>query len=319
MTNDDLVIKAYFLLDTPSASNPSLKIKDETDYITQGIPLADVKGILTVRYGATVIYSNLLYASPDVNPSVSLFSPELDVLPLDSNGKVINATYEFIYSIQVASVTIYTKTFSYSYCDSGMKGAICATSSCFTSQLTAKDESVYVQEGIESSTRSLKIQYPRNSLGTPVSAPVTTTNESVTIGPNIWTGNYTISLSTTIVYIKNGLSIQETITAYIDHAVRCYTNMCSILACVSSLNAKYFDAQQKGSARVSELQMQCFTVSLLLGEYNLALLCKDENKLTRISTALADFLELNTGCNCGCDDCGDGQNSGEPAIINPIL
>ena len=319
MTNDDLVIKAYFLLDTPSVSNPSLQIKDETDYVGQGLPLAQIKGVLTVRYGSIVIYSNAVYASPDVNPSVSLFSAQLDVLPLDSNGKVINATYEFVYSIQVNLATIYTKTFSYAYCDSGMKGAVCATSSCFTSQLTAKDQSVYVQEGIQSSVRSLKVQYPRTSSGTPVAAPVTTTNESLTIGPDIWTGNYTISLSTIIVYLKNGLSIQETIIAYIDHPVKCYTNMCSILACVSSLNAKYFESQQNGSSRSAELQIQCFTVSLLLGQYNLALLCKDVDKLTKISTELANYLELKTGCSCGCDDCGDGQNSGEPTIINPIL
>ncbi len=409
MNNSDVLIETSFLLAHLTSGNPdpSFQLEDKTNYGAYGIANSQVVGIMEGRYGSNIFYQNLNYASPDVTRNTSPFSL-IKSLPVDANGKVINASYQFNYSIKVtdevlqsntitapvvtpfsviqlaggfdqtdvdyintilanasntnvrmrfydgsngllgeksltilsatdlgvvtidltdiaayASIThmkiiadsFYTQEFTYSFCNKNTEGKICVTSNCLTSQLTVTDETVY-PEGITVSSRDGLIQYPRTSLGVPVQPNVSFTDASKTIGPNIYTGNYTATIVTSFSYLQGDLIVSDQVALYKEHNVVCETNICEVSACISSLRSKYMTAVMQGSAHAAELFQQNFNISLMVNDYFIALQCKDGEKVSAIITELSTYLEKSAGCSCGCG-CGEGQ--GAPTVINPLF
>jgi hypothetical protein len=405
MDNNALQIESTFLLAYLTGGNPdpSFRIKDFTNYVAQGITNAQVSGIITGKNGASIFYQNTNYASPDINRGVSdLSTPQS--LPLDSNNKVLQASYEFIYSVkitneilfasqagapgsanfttvsitsigastialingilanpqntnvrlrfkngsgtilgdrtvtslsattnnlnfssvnlpsfadidevEVISDTFYSKSFTYSYCDKKVSPELCVSSSCLLSQITAVNQTEY--PSFFTVARELKIQYPRKSDGTPVSAPITTNTASLTLGPNIYTGNYTVSSIDTIAYTQDdGLVINDIIKAYVEHNVTCKYSLCALSACISSVYERYKSALLTGSANTANLFAQNMRILLLCNLYNIAVSCKDEVRAVKWVTELSNYLDNDCGCDCGC---GSEQDQSEPTIIYP--
>lgn len=97
MIGTSLTIKTTF--NTANAV-PNIKVQDITDYVTEGIALADVKGILTLKDPTgNTFHTAPAFTSPDIDPTISrVFSI---ALPLDVNDAVIVGSYTVTYEIQV--------------------------------------------------------------------------------------------------------------------------------------------------------------------------------------------------------------------------
>ncbi len=403
MDSSIISIKATFELD--NSAGPSVRIEDITDYASVGINPLDIKGNIRASYGSTVFHNGISWSTPDIDPNTSYSKTFL--LPVDTNGKVINASYVFLYtvqvtgdvvysigtnftppggatfsSIQLASVTtpvvnainalltnpdysavkvrfldsggatlgnttnmlgcsvgglitfasitlasfasidtiVFTATslnensFSYSFCNKPIEPNLCVTSSCYLAQVYVKDESVYPAY-LTSSARTMIIQFPRKADGTPVDTAITTSAATYTVGPIIWSGNYTISLSTAYTYTQDdGLFVEDTLIAFSEHNVRCDNGLCELSGCISMLRWKYVEALKAGSKDAFELREQNFQVGLLCNEYIIASTCKNFDKAQASLKELSALLEQ-SGCNCGCNT----QDQGEPTIINPSI
>jgi len=403
MNTDIINIESTFELN--NISGPSVKIKDLTPYVANNIALAQVKGNIKGSYGATVFHETVSWSTPDIVRASA--DSKTFLLPVDSNGKVINATYDFKYTVQVTEDIVYSigtnfnavsgtpftsiqlttvtspvvdainalltnpnyssvqvrfldaggatlgtttnmlgcsvgglitfasmslaafadiasiifiatslneKTFSYTFCNKPITPNLCVTSNCFLSQLYAKDESVYPAY-LDSTTRTMVIQFPRLANGTPVETAITTANASYTVGPNIWSGNYTVSLSVIYQYTESdGLIVIDTLVAYSEQNVRCDNGLCSMAGCIATLSMKYTEAIKSGSKDAYELQQQNFQVVILCNRYMIESTCKNLEKAQAVLDELSLFLEQ-AGCNCGCNT----QDQGEPAIIYPSI
>lgn len=234
-----------------------------------------------------------------------------------SFASTATASFADIDGIQIIADAEYSNTFSYSFCNPTTVAKLDVVSDCLASQLTATDSTVYPGNLSELLDRELKIQYPRYADGTDTEAPVTTSDAAKTIGPNIWSGNYTVSLITQLNYTQSDdLNVQYTVTGYVEHNVDCSSSICGLAGCISTLRWKYQAAKREGSAYMAELREQNFEVSLMVNDYNIAMMCKNRTKMTAVISELTTYLRENTGCDCGCTT---DQTTGEPTLIYATL
>lgn len=142
----------------------------------------------------------------------------------------------------------------YTYCASAVTGSIDLSSSCVFSQLTSEDTSTYdmVISGTTYTptvSRAWSIQTPSTYSTTPVTGVsnpfIIGYGTSVKSGANLWTGNYNVTLTSTLTYVLDvwggvnwqilydEVSINDTIT------VVCDTCFCNLFQCIKNLFDKY--------------------------------------------------------------------------------
>ena len=78
-----------------------LTLKDTTPYVANGIALAQVKGLFTLQSPAGIFHQNVNYTTPDIDRG--FFDSYTNVLPLDSQNRVLTGGYIFQYKIQITA------------------------------------------------------------------------------------------------------------------------------------------------------------------------------------------------------------------------
>ena len=217
----------------------------------------------------------------------------------------------------------YEKTWIYTFCDETPESDLCVTHNCYTSQLSVIDNTVYPATQTVNS-RLITIQYPRLANGTPVATTVTSESVSKTIGPNIWSGNYTVTNEVEIEWTgDDGLVTTNTITTQVEHEVSCDASLCDLFNCINSLRVAYQSALQNGSRQLAQFQAMNFQVLLFVQAYTLAVQCENTAQADQIINDLKLYLGNNSiaisssGCGCGCGEAAS-NSSGVPAIIYPL-
>jgi len=229
--------------------------------------------------------------------------------------------YEDISYIRFYVPAFYEKSFIYEFCDETPVSNLCVTHNCFTSQLSVLDDTIYPAD-ITVVSRELTIQYPRLQNGTPVQPAVEIESASYTIGPNIYTGNYTVTNVVNISFTgTDGLIQTNEITTYIEHEVSCDAGLCELFNCINSLRSAYETAVRSGSHRTQELEQINFQVVLYVQAYKLAAECENTAQAESILSSLKEYLGANAttvsaNCNCGCGD--NASENGVPTIIYPL-
>ncbi len=180
---------------------------------TYGKTLSNVLGILQISGPNGVLYTNVgwetdSFASPDIDGGTPLWSKSVN-LPLDSEDEVQLGTYTIVYKLSVTAIAAVfatvTKTYDYQF--ETPTAVIGVTSSCKVSTMTIVDNTDYtvnidgtdydpVNILIDAIGRDFTIRWPLSS----GQSNDTSTAQSVTIGPNIWTGQYDILLDTEAIY-----------------------------------------------------------------------------------------------------------------------
>lgn len=299
----------YWLIDPPPVASPFTSIQIDTGAESQ---LA-IDKIIADLVDTNITNINIhFYAGASLLGSTTLTScTSGGLLAFPS---ITIGGFAGISLIKLTGDTVNYKEFDYSFCNKTPKAVLDVTSDCLRSQLTAKDVTNYPANLSEPATRLLTVNYPRYSNSTPVSAPVSTTGAAITIGPDIFTGNYYITLSTLIKYTQDdGLKVRDTITGYVNQNISCSTSICGLASCISSLRTKWQEAVNSGSAQSAILFQQNFRVLLYMNDYNISITCRNTENATRIANELATFLRQEAGCNCGCGE--DQTQQGEPKII----
>lgn len=234
---------------------------------------------------------------------------------------VTTGAFATIAKVTVTATTTYTEEFVYAWvgCDT-VDLNLCVSSNCYTSQLTAIDATSY--PSYITLSRTLVIQYPRLANGSPVLSPVTTTQSSKTIGPNIYTGNYTVSLEAAMTWVQDdGLYVAQTLTSYKEENVQCTNGLCGLSECINAYRVAYMTALSEGSRDLQKLQLQNQVILLYCNQIRIALDCNETEQATDLITALSAYMNTSNpslgGCSCGC-----GSSSGdytEPTIIYPLF
>jgi hypothetical protein len=236
------------------------------------------------------------------------FAPttDLDYIDIDTVS-IVSTSYSYLTNI-------------YDFCDKSPKADLCVTSDCFFATLEAIDSTAYLatQTIVD---RTLTINWPRLANGNAVQSPVTTSNASEVVGPNLYTGDFLVTLSTNITWTQiDGLVITNTIAARSDFNVNCDGGICEAYACIKAYAVQYQEAVAQGSRQISQFQQQNFQILIYCNLYNLAVECQHTTEARAILVALSEYMNTNgvtvMGCSCGCGN--TGNNNTEPTVIYPL-
>tara|TARA_R110000868_G_scaffold36571_1_gene129741 strand:- start:893 stop:2962 length:2070 start_codon:yes stop_codon:yes gene_type:complete len=208
----------------------------------------------------------------------------------------------------------------YDFCDKSPIADLCVTSDCFFATLEAIDSTAYlaIQTIVD---RVLTINWPRLANGNAVQPPTITDQASQVVGPNLYTGDFLVTLSTDITWTQiDGLIITNTIAARSDFNVTCDGGICEAYACIKAYAVQYQEAVAQGSRQISQFQQQNFQILIYCNLYNLAVECQHTTEARAILVALSEYMNTNgvtvMGCSCGCGN--TSNNSTEPTVIYPL-
>lgn len=312
--NDETIVSPSQTVTAPGASPFTTIVLNpvDQDIIDTIQDQLDLDGVCTIGFydNSNVLLGSSTVTTVSGNATINFSS-------------VAIAAFATITQIGITAVTTYTKTFVYAYTTCpAVTPNLCVSSDCYYSQLTAIDSTVYPAY-LTSILRELKIQYPRLANGTNVLPTQETNNSSLTIGPNIWTGNYTVSLITVLNWSQtDGLYLTQTISDYVDQPVQCTNGLCDLSTCINSFRSLYMEALATGSRDIQKLALQNQVILLYCNQIRIAIDCKKTSQVTELTTALAAYMNTTNpaigGCSCGCTDTNQNGYT-EPTEIFPLF
>jgi hypothetical protein len=213
-------------------------------------------------------------------------------------------------------VTYYSKEYTFNFCNTLPDVCIEVFGDCLRAQISVSDKTIW-PAGYNVSDHLIKLQYPRNKAGSAVASPVETDQYSLIVGPNIYTGGYTISVSANVLYTQeDGLVVEGAVEGFKYPNIQCDTSWCCLRECIDSIHEKYLQALRVGSKDMASLANQLFNISIYRMRYELAVECQDTVAASNILSALKEFMNT-SGANCDCGCSGAGAD-GEPELITPL-
>ena len=223
-------------------------------------------------------------------------------------------------AVTILSTSTSTTVKNYDFCDITPQTNLCVTSDCFFATVTAQDSTLY-PANMTIASRVLTINWPRLANGNPVDTAVVTSDASKTIGPNIFTGGYLVTLSTALTWTQtDGLLVSNTVQGRSDYVVDCSGNICSAFNCIKAYMVRYQQAVALGSRELTQFTQQNFQILLYCNLYNIAIECQKTSDARDILIALGEYMSVNgitvEGCDCGCSD--SSTSSTEPTLITPL-
>lgn len=281
-----------------------------TSDLVAGFEAAVIALLATLQDVRVGFYNN----SNNLLASTAITGHTDDTLSFDA---VTLASYATITKIRILGTNIYTTTHAYSY--SGCPEIIPRLQDipdCYRSQMNITDCTVYPAGSTLS--RSLTARYPLKN-GVAVLPPETTSQPVLTLGPNIWTGGYTIDLVSII-------NVQQDDTLYIEQIIEdskypnvvCDAALCALTSCIGKFRSKLLEALRNGSRDLQALLTDNIVIGSYLDGIELATGCQDKEQATRLITGLSQYMgegALSDACSCGCSD---ASSQGPPTEIFPL-
>jgi hypothetical protein len=298
-------ITVVFDVDCESATFGKFIITDTSDYVGEGIALADVAG-LTVTYpdGDSTIAS--------IAPATSLINSTIDI-PQDANGNYMEGVYTFAYSTVIVGAIqpgTYSSSISYDYCPTLQFPAsgcyiptITVLADCFCLRITATDATSYGTPTTISRTLTL---YPPPSLA----LPSVSTSAATLVYPFSYTGGYEIAVDTLVTYVTGNVTISGRIKGSCYEEVKCDVNLCALYNCMKKMFASLESkAGLLGGKSKLPLELQDTWDTLI----ELDMLFAHALQCGQYADAQTyyDRIEALVECDCGC------QNGEGPQLVNP--
>lgn len=213
-------------------------------------------------------------------------------------------------------LTYYSVTKEVSYCaQSWPTGVLAVTGDCIKAQISVQDQTQYLASDIVD--RTIDFNYPVLADGTPVESPVTTTNASLLVGPNVWTGAYTIALTSELTRTQtDSLVLVYDVINYNYFTLECDAGLCCMKSCIQGIFAKYQEATQGGGPQLQQLQTNMMNIMGMLWLYTISIECGNTTDAQTWLTNLDNYLN-SIGCDCGCS--GSTTGNPEPTIVYPLF
>lgn len=284
-----------------------LVIADTTDYAAAGIDFGagnTVAGYFKFEYdignGWVVIYNNLGGVTPNTTPPSVVNFNDID-LPLDTDGKVLKATYRITYVINVSAAEEYTVTTYFQYVYNFEDPKICLDKEvdCGSSQITSNDVTNYDVPG--TTTTSIQRQHTWYPPPTSGLNPVTGTVATLVYSPITNIGTWTAELISNVVYLQpDGLNIVIQLTGVKETVVACSTKLSKVLCCLTTIYNQYQDLASSNDAKAALFMKQILkptweAVVLFLAAQSVG----NKNKM---AFAYAEVLEASQCGDCSCND-----------------
>ena len=310
----DLLVKAQLNVNTAVLTLTDLIA---SDYNTiHGLDLAEVEGMFKITGPNGIIYQNTGwdaddYASPDIVGATPLWEKGSITLPIDISGKVLPGTYKVEYKVTGDGTGNTNYTFSKDYVHLYQRPTAVIIGSPVPTQsymivLDSTNYDVTVEGQIYSPTNTLtddRVLLARWPIGSGVSDS-TTGESSLQLGPNLWTGNYDLSLVTTVKYTLPAesdltIEVEDVVTGQND-SISVYVDDCtqSVQNCLLTLTARYEAARKENLPEHQTMKKNIDDIMLYYDMYKMA---KETGSDTSYSCNQLMLLLQE----CGCISAGD--------------
>jgi hypothetical protein len=242
-----------------------LQVTDTTNYQGQGIPSANVVGILSISNATGVIYQGV-WNRPDINPSVSPLSTLVN-MPT-TNGFITPGVYTVTYTINYG-ITQYSATNTYTY--TFIVPAIDITQEVdgYASTFSSTDDTNY---GSPVSMTYLQTVTPPAGSGLSIQ---TSSSPSIPIEypANIYTGLYQSVVTATLEYVEtDGLILNLVLSnASIPTQITAYSiDTLAIMNAVESFRLNYYGTLGSNKGAANQMASSINIISLAFVAYQLA-------------------------------------------------
>jgi hypothetical protein len=244
-----------------------------------------------------------------------------EVTGAELDGSDIAVTFDSVTIAAFATITefrftsYYTSVKTFPYCKQEWPcQKLAVTGDCIRAVLNVNDQTQY--SATDTLVRLINLNYPILANGNAVLPPVSTSNSSISVGPSIWTGAYSIALTSTLTReTEEGLVLNIILTAYDNYILNCDAGLCCMIDCISSLFSQYQLAVSNASAKLPVLTGNMIIINTYIQLYSISIECGDTDKATQYLEQLQEYMNL-IGCDCSCNDCG---NSSEPTEVFPLF
>lgn len=207
-----------------------------------------------------------------------------------------------------------------SYCATVPTGDLSVESSCTTSTLTTVDNTSYniLCDGTtvvpDLITRLVTIMYPTTIVPAPP-ANVTTSAATYTLGPNIYTGIYSVTLVSSVKYtLPLGLIIVIPVTKQVIHTVECSTCLCDVYNCISATFSKWISYLANGNfTQAEQLKLVIDKVEGYWMLYSIAIQCGDTSEAAAWCQAIVDLIRDETAC------CVTASTTSASSVVIPVI
>jgi hypothetical protein len=298
--------------DSESATFGKFILTDTTDYVGNGVALADVVGYFVINFPSGIYTGS--FSSPDIDPNVSLTNNVIS-LPLDSYGEVQKGTYSFQYFIEVTGAVlpgIYQSTklsfdANIPFCAIPSQVVISASTDCFQGILTATNATNY---GVFSATREMTV-YPPQSLSLP---NFVVASNTLTYNFQFDNVSYQIGVNDLLTYTLGVFTVTYRATGMLLQPINCDINLCRLRSCLNKFltsienKAKQVGGYSKLPTSVLNEQNNLFGLYI---KFQNSIECSKYDEATKYYNQISEIVSAG-GCNCGCSD------NDEPSPFVPI-
>jgi len=280
---------------------------------TYGFTLANIKGIVRITGPDGVIYANAGFSSndfssPDIDGNTSSWTKVVS-LPLDSEDAVLLGDYTIEYKLSTNGTSLSNQD-SYTY-DFAFIDPVPSISGSFSSQYSTivfTDTTDYAVEDVDpindlDTDRDWTIKWPLTAGSPPPHADSTGHLETITLGPNVWTGTYIVLLEVDLNYNMilwtEGTArvvVVTSITGEFSFEAEDDSCVCAYYTCFRTIEARYQSEIQAGDFVMADrIKKQMDLIAFYFSVYTLAKTCNADAGWACDKIAEISFEE---GCEC---------------------
>lgn len=316
-----------FDLDEDSSTVGKFVLEDTTDYVGEGITLADVTGYFNIVNNVNGNIHTGSISSPDIDGSVSFVFDTINI-PTDANGDYVKDTYTFSYYITVVGA-VQAGNYenvgnSFNFCPSVPDDpTITWSNNCYTFVATSTDTTNYSVTGISATpdftvTRSHTVTPPANTGQT-----AQTTSAAKNVYSFTHSGGYDVTVDSALTVTSGIFTINARVKGTETFLINCDTDLCALYTCISTtVNDILTTAGNVGGlANIKSLPTSDYDrlISILTYKslFEQAISC---GKFDAADTYYAKLKEI-TQCDCGCTSgtevrlVNTGSNSSSVTVV----
>ena len=297
---------ANYDLDSNSANYGKIVLTDTSNYVANGILVADTFGYFNITGPLGVIQSGS-YASPDITAGSTYTLP----IPTDSNGHYLEGGYTFQYFTRVTfplPSTDYSSTLqAFNFFEQAPQtGSIAKEYECVCLNISARDTTIY---GNPTTLDRVFTLIPPQGLN-PQPANYVTSSASL-VYTFQYTGPYILTLDTATTYVSGWFTVSVRTLAREELQVVCNINFCTLVACYNGFWQSVLTEANSYGGIMNIPNERLNKYLLILGAYvgfKENFLCGNPAQ----TQAYYNYLSQQLNCDCSC------SHTTDPTLINPF-
>jgi len=304
-----------------SGSTKVFQFTDTSDYIGQGITLADVNGNFKITSpSGAIVHNNTNFADAfcDINRGASANNQTLIQVPIGLDGEPQAGIYTIEYTVlkfSLPSSEVFTVTNTYNVNYTSPVVAIAQTVDCISPLFSSVDVTDYTVGGTAPVIdRTHTINFPFGSAGE--GSPVIGVTQTLTTS-TFYNGTQTTEIFSELTYtFPDGMMIYDEVSGSKEILVDC-TDVCAIYCCIRALEQRMISYSTTNTVLYRETTLLFSQIMGLVGLVTLAQRCGKSDEINGYLSSIK--LLANCTDDCACSGDAPVQVVGLCGLVNQVI